>query len=102
MYYPLFLTHFMCDKQSDFAPLRLFAHLINAPCFDQLRTKEQLGYIVWSFGDMTKGFRTFRIMIQSNNANPNKLNCRIESFLNSFGDFIEKMDDETFNVNKSL
>jgi insulysin len=30
------------------ALIDLFAHLVNEPCFNQLRTKEQLGYIVFS------------------------------------------------------
>ena len=88
------------DNCKDFAVLKLFTHLINAPCFDQLRTKEQLGYIVWSFNDMTKGFMSFRIIIQSNNSNPNKLNCRIETFLKSFKSFIDNMDENTFEINK--
>eukprot|EP00484_Ammonia_sp_Unknown_P002445 CAMPEP_0197074844 /NCGR_PEP_ID=MMETSP1384-20130603/211309_1 /TAXON_ID=29189 /ORGANISM="Ammonia sp." /LENGTH=1070 /DNA_ID=CAMNT_0042513685 /DNA_START=164 /DNA_END=3375 /DNA_ORIENTATION=+ len=88
------------DTVRDFAVLDLFAHLCDAPCFDQLRTKEQLGYIVWSFNDMVKGFMTFRILIQSNCANPKKLNCRIEEFLKTFRDVVEKMDDDTFALNK--
>ena len=89
------------DSVKDFAALKLFSHLINAPCFDQLRTKEQLGYIVWSFPQISKGFMSFRIMIQSNVANPNKLNCRTEEFLNkSFGEFLKNLDDETFELNK--
>jgi insulysin len=26
----------------------VFAHLAKEPCYDSLRTKEQLGYLVWS------------------------------------------------------
>ena len=33
-------------KIGDEAMLELLAHLISEPAFDQLRTKEQLGYIV--------------------------------------------------------
>lgn len=43
----------------------------------------------------------FRVMIQSNVANPLKLNCRTEAFLNkSFYEFLDNLDDETFELNK--
>merc|ERR1712154_727691 len=59
------------------------------------------GYIVWSFPQITRGYMAFRIMIQSNCANPNKLNCRTEQFLNkSFNEFLGNLDDETFELNK--
>ncbi len=60
------------DTLKDYAPLKLFSHLINASCFETLRTQQQLGYIVWSFNDICKGLWPFRIIIQSNCANPNK------------------------------
>eukprot|EP01084_Bolivina_argentea_P304873 526609_1 len=88
------------DTVADYAVLALFAHMIDAPCFDSLRTKQQLGYIVFSFADFYKGFMSFRILIQSNCANPNKLNCRIEAFLNSFAQFLVEMEDATFELNK--
>ena len=39
-------------------------------------------------------------MVQSNNSNLRKLNCKIEEFLEDSRDFINNMDDNTFNTNK--
>ena len=47
----------------------MLAAATNAPCFDALRTKQQLGYIVWSFVDRVRGWLSFRVMVQSNVAN---------------------------------
>ncbi len=46
----LFTFFFFWSPQSteDNARLELLAQIFNEPCFDVLRTKEQLGYIVWS------------------------------------------------------
>ena len=85
---------------ANFAVLKLFGHLCRSPCFDELRTKQQLGYIVWSYPSSFKGLYSFKVVIQSNNSSPRKLNCKIETFLKEFRDFIEEIDDETFMTNK--
>ena len=65
--------------------LALFAHLIREPAFNQLRTEEQLGYIVHSSvktsGDHIKGIL---ILIQSDSFHPNHVEERIEIFLSNF------------------
>ena len=45
---------------------RLFAQCVEESLFDQLRTKRQMGYIVWSlFSDMA-GSAGFLVIVQSN------------------------------------
>lgn len=59
----------------------LFAHMIREPLFNQLRTQEQLGYLVWSSLVSIKGILHFRALIQSSSAPADYLNYRIEAFL---------------------
>ena len=65
----------------------LFCTVIKEPCFDQLRTKEQLGYVVFSGIHLGRTSLGFRILIQSERT-CDYLQYRIEEFLNSFGNFV--------------
>jgi insulysin len=64
------------------ALLELFGHLVDEPCFDQLRTKEQLGYIVNSGVRRSRGVQGFRVIVQSSRE-LDHVNRRIELFLDS-------------------
>uniref|UniRef100_K3W5F3 Insulin-degrading enzyme n=1 Tax=Globisporangium ultimum (strain ATCC 200006 / CBS 805.95 / DAOM BR144) TaxID=431595 RepID=K3W5F3_GLOUD len=78
------------------ARLELFAHIFKEPCFNQLRTQEQLGYLVFSGLMRTEGIEYFRILIQSNVASPVLLDQRIELFVASFRDLLATMVPETW------
>jgi len=70
--------------------------MINEPVFDQLRTKEQLGYVVSS--SMHEAYTTmgYRITIQSGKA-PLYLEDRIDSFLIEFTETLEMIEELEFN-----
>ena len=77
----------------------LLDQLLHEPAFDQLRTKEQLGYVVFSgarSGSTTYGFR---FIIQSERT-ADYLDSRIEAFLSGFAKTLEKMDDTEFENHK--
>lgn len=77
----------------------LFDQMAHEPAFDQLRTKEQLGYIVFT---NIRSFSTtcgFRILIQSERS-PEYLDKRIEAFLTRFGDAIDNMTEAEFEGHK--
>ncbi|POR34837.1 Putative zinc protease, partial [Tolypocladium paradoxum] len=77
----------------------LVDQMIHEPAFDQLRTKEQLGYIVFS---SIRNFATtcgFRFLVQSERT-PEYLDKRIEAFLTQFGQTLEKMSDADFEGHK--
>ncbi|PHH91307.1 hypothetical protein CDD83_1011 [Cordyceps sp. RAO-2017] len=77
----------------------LIDQMIHEPAFDQLRTKEQLGYIVFS---SIRNFATtcgFRILIQSERT-PGYLDSRIEAFLAQFGRTLDGMSDADFEGHK--
>ena len=67
------------------AMLYLLFHLIKAPCFATLRTKEQLGYTVWSgVKPEPCGVLSAWFIVQSKDWGPAHLDVRIEAFLETF------------------
>lgn len=80
----------------------LFANMISEPAFDQLRTKEQLGYIVSARLVSNKNVLALRLIIQSGKASADYLEERIESFLHYFGNvYLPEQADEWFETHKS-
>ncbi|KAJ5575534.1 hypothetical protein N7535_002460 [Penicillium sp. DV-2018c] len=79
--------------------LQLFAQLTDEPAFDQLRSKEQLGYVVWSGARYNSTILGYRVIIQSERPAP-YLESRIESFLSNFGPILENMPEEEFEGHK--
>ncbi|XP_031777802.1 insulin-degrading enzyme isoform X2 [Nasonia vitripennis] len=79
--------------------LELFTQIISEPCFNILRTKEQLGYIVFSGIRRTNGVQGLRIIVQSNK-HPQFVEERIDAFMESMKDYITNMSDEEFNRHK--
>lgn len=73
----------------------LLTQLINEPCFDTLRTKEQLGYLVHSTGRASIGMTGLRISIQSER-DAHYLEERVDSFLNTFEAYLSNMSEEQY------
>ena len=81
--------------------LTLVCHLLEEPAFDQLRTKEQLGYLVHSSGAIVGGRDCLRVIVQSNARDPVYLDQRIESFLKSyFEETLSQLTDDSLLDNK--
>ena len=95
-------VYYQCGLKSTAsnALIELFLQIISEPCFDMLRTKEQLGYIVWSQVREVEGVQGLRIIVQSDR-HPVYLDTRIEAFLHSVEEHIEKMDEEEFERHKT-
>ncbi|KAK2735024.1 Insulinase (Peptidase M16) [Myotisia sp. PD_48] len=77
----------------------LFSQIASEPAFDQLRTKEQLGYVVFSgtrYGTTTMGHR---IIIQSERST-SYLESRIDAFLTQMGGLIREMTEDAFEGHK--
>lgn len=74
--------------------------LMFEPCYDTLRTKEQLGYTVSSGSRLTHGIMGFGIFVQSGTHGPLYLDERVESFLTSFGQRLAEMSAEEFEQNR--
>ncbi|KZV96205.1 hypothetical protein EXIGLDRAFT_747787 [Exidia glandulosa HHB12029] len=87
------------DKQLR-AKLNLLAHIIHEPVFDQLRTKQQLGYIVQSAMIIRTGIMGLRIHIQSERS-PAYLEQRVDAFLEGYKDMLSSMSEQDFEKQKN-
>ena len=81
------------------AKLLLFAQMTDEPAFDQLRSKEQLGYVVWSGARYAATTIGYRVIIQSERT-AKYLESRIDAFLTDFGTQLENMSDKDFEGHK--
>ena len=75
--------------------LELFSQIINENCYNQLRTQEQLGYIVFSGVRRSNGAQGLRVIVQSDR-HPVYLDQRIESFLAGVDTMLTDMDEAEF------
>ncbi|KAI9783379.1 MAG: Insulinase (Peptidase M16) [Geoglossum umbratile] len=81
------------------AKLLLFAQLTDEPCFDQLRTKEQLGYVVFSGPRVTATTMGYRVLVQSDRP-AEYLEGRIDEFLRGFSKTLNGMPASEFEEHK--
>ncbi|KAL8936946.1 MAG: hypothetical protein Q9211_003934 [Gyalolechia sp. 1 TL-2023] len=81
------------------AKLLLLGQMTEEIGFDQLRTKEQLGYIVSTSAKLAATVMGYRVMIQSERPTE-YLEERINAFLALFGSRLESMDHNEFEGHK--
>ncbi|XP_059471054.1 insulin-degrading enzyme isoform X2 [Neocloeon triangulifer] len=79
--------------------LELFVQIATEPCFNILRTKEQLGYIVSMSISRSQASQGLRILVQSYK-HPALVDHRIEHFLHEMKSCIESMSEEEFERHK--
>ncbi|QQP57679.1 Metalloproteaselike, partial [Caligus rogercresseyi] len=79
--------------------LELLAQVLDEPCYNVLRTKEQLGYLVHSGIRRSPAVQGLRFVIRSDR-HPRYLDTRIEAFLQEMVDFLRNMTAEVFNDHK--
>ncbi|XP_044760344.1 insulin-degrading enzyme [Coccinella septempunctata] len=89
--------YYQCGMQSTETnmKLELFSKIIQEPCFNILRTKQQLGYIVFSGVRRSNGVQGLRIIVQSDK-HPAFLDDRIEEFLKDMKPYLMSMEEEEF------
>lgn len=88
-----------CDPR-DRALVDLVDQLIYEPCYDTLRTKEQLGYTVSSGPRLTHGVAGLCVVVQSGTHGPAHLDARVDAFLAEFGKKLVDMEAEEFEKNR--
>ncbi|KAH8805629.1 Metalloenzyme, LuxS/M16 peptidase-like protein [Xylogone sp. PMI_703] len=81
------------------AKVLLIDQMTHEPAFDQLRTKEQLGYVVFSGMRTTATTLGFRFIIQSERT-PQYLESRIDSFLTGYAKTLADMTEADFEEHK--
>ncbi|XP_065349184.1 insulin-degrading enzyme-like [Cloeon dipterum] len=93
--------HLQCPPKSTESKmqLELFVKLASEPCFNELRTKEQLGYSVDIRHSYVITGQCVRIEITSLK-HPDYVDHKIEEFLLSMKSYLEEMSDEKFERHK--
>ena len=76
--------------------LDIMANYLKEPCFEVLRTNEQLGYIVFGYKSETRGVLGYNILVQSSKKGPHYLSQRILNFVDGMRDKIKSMSSEEF------
>ncbi|KAE8269997.1 hypothetical protein A4X09_0g2343 [Tilletia walkeri] len=81
--------------------LSLLQQIAQEPCFDTLRTKEQLGYIVFSSATRSSGTMGFRVLVQSERP-ASHLEERIEAFLGTtLKEILSNMTEAEFEKHRA-
>ena len=96
-------AYMMDEDYNKSAILRIMTQLMAQPTFYQLRTVEQLGYVVKASLFSYKRMQHFSILVQSSNKNADFLEHRVNEYLESYLKkevFFEEKDFET--VRQSL
>ncbi|KAG5585506.1 hypothetical protein H5410_045940 [Solanum commersonii] len=79
------------------AVIDLFDELVEEPLFNQLRTKEQLGYVVDCSARVTYRITGFCFRVQSSDYDPVYLQGRIENFING----VEELGGKSYDLTES-
>lgn len=79
----------------------LLDEIVEEPLFNQLRTKEQLGYVVDCSPRVTYRILGFCFRVQSSEYTPIYLQGRIDNFINELEGLLSALDDESFQNFKS-
>ncbi|GLH05411.1 SFRICE_018075 [Gryllus bimaculatus] len=94
-------VYYQCGLQSTQTNmlLELLVKITTEPCFNNLRTKEQLGYIVSSGIRRANGVQGLRIIVQSDK-HPKYVDQRVEAFVHFIKDYLDNLSDAEFERHK--
>ncbi len=76
--------------------MNLLENIIKSKFYDFIRTKRQLGYLVWSYYTGIRQSNSFLFVVQSAVANPSSLQGQINEFLNSFEQELTDLNKQEF------
>ncbi|KAM1341394.1 hypothetical protein ACFX2F_005852 [Malus domestica] len=79
----------------------LFDEIVEEPLFNQLRTKEQLGYVVQCSPRVTYRVLGFCFCVQSSEYDPIYLQGRVDNFIDGLQELLDGLDDESFENYKN-
>lgn len=82
------------------AVLELVAHMAKEPAFNQLRTVEQLGYIVHTAVKRVGNSVGMHVIVQSSHKDPVYLDQRVEEFIGSYRSTLAAMEAEEVEKNR--
>jgi insulysin len=78
------------------AKASVIASIIESDFYTQMRTNQQLGYIVWSFNQRIEDRIFFRLVIQSSTHGPFEMSKRVNVWLASTEKLFSKLTDQEF------
>ena len=85
------------DKSPDLlAQVSMLASIVESDFYTQMRTNQQLGYIVWSFQQRMEDRVFFRMVIQSSTHEPFEMSKRVNAWMASTEKLFSKLTDEEF------
>ncbi|KAM1254836.1 hypothetical protein ACFX14_029000 [Malus domestica] len=99
--------YFQVEQEAGIESIRLktlidlFDEIVEEPLFNQLRTKEQLGYVVECGPRVTYRVYGFCFCVQSSEYDPIYLQGRIDNFINGLEELLDGIDDDSFDNYKS-
>lgn len=82
------------------AMARIIAHMMSEPFYHDLRTTQQLGYLVFSGQYSVLGVTGLRWIVQSEKATVRYLEQQIMRFIDGFQGSLDRMSAETFEENR--
>ncbi|MGB1199253.1 MAG: insulinase family protein [Thalassotalea sp.] len=83
------------------AATQMLGQVLGAAFFNELRTKQQLGYIVGASGGNSENIPTMNFYIQSSKVGPVELEKRINTFIQEQYNAIAAMSEADFTKNKA-
>lgn len=83
------------------ATAQMLASIVESDFYTQMRTKQQLGYIVWSFNQTLEDRMFMRFVIQSANHSPFELKRRVEEWLKQAENLLDNLTDEEFERHRA-
>ena len=78
------------------AQVSMLASIVESDFYTQMRTNQQLGYIVWSFQQRMEDRIFFRMVIQSSTHGPFEMSKRVNAWLKSTDKLFDKLNDQEF------
>lgn len=84
-----------------FAKLTLVSSLLESDFYTQMRTKQQLGYIVWSYRQKLEDRLFLKFVIQSATHSPFELARRVEAWMVGLGALFDSLSDEDFEKHRA-
>ncbi|MEM7252785.1 MAG: insulinase family protein [Pseudomonadota bacterium] len=82
------------------AQFELLSQIISSPFYEQLRTEEQLGYVVYASSFPMFEVPGLAFVVQSPSRSPTYLRSRIDAFLGGFGERLSQMSSEEFEAHR--
>ena len=84
------------DQPEMRAAAKVISKALQQPFFTEMRTNQQLGYIVWSYSSSRDETLDLGFLIQSGAFPADEVNRRADKFISTTPDFLRSMDDEMF------